>query len=67
MWSNYGFKIRGDMKFKEHEIEMLVEMSDPDGAWSIFRSMGLQEECEYIETKYFNNEKLGEERVEVGS
>ncbi len=44
------------MKFKEYEIEMLIEMSDADGAWTIFRSMGLDAECEYIESKYFTNE-----------
>ena len=44
------------MKFKEYEIEMLIEMSDPDGAWTIFRSMGLDAECEYIENKYFSQD-----------
>ncbi len=44
------------MKCKEFESEMVIEMSDPDGAWTIFRSMGLDEECQYIENKYFSNE-----------
>ena len=41
------------MRFTEYEIEQLVKVSDPDGAWSIFKNMGYEEECEYIENKYF--------------
>jgi hypothetical protein len=41
------------MRFTEQEIEIMVSLSDPDGAWSIFKNMGYDEECEYIENKYF--------------
>jgi hypothetical protein len=41
------------MHFQPHEIERLILTSDPDGVWSIFKKMGLEPECNYIETKYF--------------
>lgn len=43
------------MHYREEEIELMVQLSDPDGAWSLFKQMGLEDECQYIEAKYFIN------------
>ena len=37
-----------------NEIDMLIEVSDPDGVWAMMQDLELQEESEYIEKKYFN-------------
>lgn len=42
------------MRFTEHEIDQLIRVSDADGAWSLFKNMGYEEECQYIEMKYFS-------------
>ena len=41
------------MHFQPYEIEQLILSSDADGVWSVFKKMGLESECNYIETKYF--------------
>lgn len=41
------------MRFRQEEIEAIIEIADIDGAWSLFKGMGLQEECDYIEDNYY--------------
>lgn len=37
-----------------NEIDMLVEVSDPDGVWIMLQDMGEYDAAEYVEEKYFN-------------
>lgn len=37
-----------------NEIDMLIEVADPDGVWIILQDMGEYDAAEYIEEKYFN-------------
>lgn len=37
-----------------NEIDMLIEVSDPDGVWAMMQDLGEYEAVEYIEQKYFN-------------
>ena len=41
------------MKYTPEMIDQLIEISDPDGVWAIMQDLGLQDESEYIEAKYF--------------
>lgn len=36
-----------------HEVQSIVEMSDPDGAWALFSDMGMSDHVECIEMLYF--------------
>jgi len=42
------------MKYTEEKIDELIEISDADCVWSMMQDLGLQDESEYIEKKYFN-------------
>jgi hypothetical protein len=39
-----------------NEVQLVVDISDTDGAWSLFRDMGKDECVECIEFIYFENE-----------
>jgi hypothetical protein len=36
-------------------VVALVETSDPDGAWSLFKDQGMDEHAECVEFIYFEN------------
>lgn len=36
-----------------HEVMELVGMSDPDGVWSLFSDMGMDDHVECVEFMYF--------------
>lgn len=38
----------------KHEIDMLIEVSDPDGIWIMMQDLGEYEAAQYIEENYFN-------------
>lgn len=40
-------------KSKQDLIDIMVEISDPDGAWAMFKDQGDMDACLYIEAKYF--------------
>ena len=42
------------MKYTEEKIDELIEILDADRVWSMMQDLGLQDEYEYIEKKYFN-------------
>lgn len=42
------------MKYSKSEIDMLIKIIDADGVWAMMQDLGLREESEYIEEKYFN-------------
>lgn len=37
-----------------NEIDMLIEVADPDGVWIMLQDMGEYDAAEYIEENYFN-------------
>lgn len=38
-----------------NETREIVEQSDPDGAWSMFKDMGMESHAECVELLYFND------------
>jgi len=42
------------VKMTPNEIDMLIEVSDPDGVWIMLQDMGEYDAAEYVEEKYFN-------------
>jgi len=38
------------------EVVSLVRMSDPDGVWSLYQDMGMEDHVECVEMLYFDNE-----------
>lgn len=38
------------------KVQLVIDISDTDGAWSLFRDMGMDECVECIEFIYFENE-----------
>ena len=43
------------MIYTEEQIKQLIDMSDIDGIWSLFRDQGLCDEADYVESKYFES------------
>ena len=37
-----------------NEIDMLIEVSDPDGVWAMMQDFQMYDAAEYIELKYFD-------------
>lgn len=39
-----------------YEVRSIVEVSDPDGAWSMFQDMGMDLHAECVEFLYFEED-----------
>jgi hypothetical protein len=44
------------MSLQPQEIDLLVGISDPDGAWALMEEIGDYDAQQYIEEKYFGEE-----------
>jgi len=42
------------MKYTKEQIDLMIQITDADGVWSTMQDLGLREESEYIEKKYFD-------------
>ena len=42
------------MKMNKSEIKMLIDVSDPDGVWSMLKDMGYDDEADWVEENYFS-------------